>query len=99
MFEWDSGKETINIQKHGISFELAAQVFTDPNRIEMFDSKHSTMEEERYITIGMLMEELIVLTVVYTERKERIRIISARRATKEERMVYGYGNDSIYIGP
>lgn len=71
-------------EKHGVSFQTAALVFYDENRIEMYDSEHS-LEEDRYITIGMVED---VLFVVYTERKDRLRIISARLANKKERSMY-----------
>ena len=87
-FEWDEEKEKINIAKHGIDFETASHVFLDPNRLEYYDAAHSTAGEDRYITIGYIGE---VLTVVYTDRTEALRIISARVATKKERMKY-YGN-------
>lgn len=86
-FEWDDGKERLNIQKHGISFETAARVFGDENRIEIYDKEHS-IEEDRYITIGLAGD---VLFVVYTERVPRIRLISARLASARERRLYdGY---------
>jgi uncharacterized DUF497 family protein len=87
-FEWDEEKERINIAKHGIDFETASHVFLDPNRLEYYDEAHSSRGEARNITIGYVEE---VLTVVYTERKNALRIISARAATKKERMVY-YGS-------
>ncbi|MBE5910645.1 BrnT family toxin [Pseudobutyrivibrio sp.] len=87
IFEWDDEKEKINIRKHGISFSTAAFVFNDPNRLEYFDVNHSDFED-RYATIGMVGK---VLTVIYTIRGERYRIISARIATKAERSAY-YGN-------
>ncbi|MDO4488627.1 MAG: BrnT family toxin [Eubacteriales bacterium] len=83
-FEWDEEKCKTNIQKHGISFETAALVFEDPNYIEMFDFAHSIFED-RFIAIGMVEK---VLFVVYTERAERIRIISARLAKETERGLY-----------
>ena len=81
-FEWDEEKNLINIKKHdGISFSMAVRVFLDENRIEKYDLDHST-EEDRYNVIGMVEK---LLFVVYTEReKDTIRIISARKATKEE---------------
>ena len=86
-FEWDDEKERLNIQKHGISFETAARVFGDENRIEIYDKEHS-IEEDRYITIGLAGD---VLFVVYTERVPRIRLISARLASARERRLYdGY---------
>ena len=75
--------------KHGIDFSTAALVFGDVNRIEMFDALHSEYEN-RYITIGEIHGVAIVLLVVYTERGEAIRLISARKATKQERRKY-YG--------
>ena len=87
-FEWDEEKERINIAKHGIDFETASHVFLDSNRLEYYDEAHSSRGEARNITIGYVEE---ILTVVYTERKKALRIISARAATKKERMMY-YGN-------
>ena len=83
-FEWDAEKEKKNILKHGITFNIARRVFDDPYRIEIYDEVHSG-EEDRYNTIGMVNE---ILFVVYTERKNNIRIISARIATHEERSLY-----------
>lgn len=83
-FEWDQGKNLINQKKHKISFETAAYVFQDKNYIEMYDFEHST-EEDRYIAIGCVGEGLFV---VFTERKENIRLISARLATESERRLY-----------
>ncbi|MBR1662945.1 MAG: BrnT family toxin [Ruminococcus sp.] len=88
-FQWDSNKEKINIEKHGIGFKLAEQVFADVNRIELYDEKHSTLEEDRYKTIGMIGTTAFVITVIYTDRDDDvIRIISARRATKKEEEAY-----------
>lgn len=89
VFEWDENKEKINMAKHGIDFSTAALVFGDVNRIEMFDALHSEYEN-RCITIGEIHGVAIVLLVVYTERGEAIRLISARKATKQERRKY-YG--------
>ena len=87
LFEWDDEKERINISKHGIDFSTAALVFGDKNRIERYDSEHSA-DEERYITIGRINGVAIVVMVVYTEREQAIRIISARLATKREEEAY-----------
>ena len=87
IFEWDDEKEKINIEKHGIDFSTAAKVFADENRIEFFDAAHSA-EEDRYITIGMIGGIAYIVMVVYTDRDEAIRLISARKATKQERKVY-----------
>lgn len=82
-FEWDAEKEKINIEKHdGITFSMAARVFFDRKRIEKYDEKHSSFEEDRWNAIGMVDD---VLFVVFTEKTNgRIRIISARPAEKEE---------------
>lgn len=90
-FEWDEEKNIINKKKHNISFETAAHVFDDPECIEMYDFEHST-NEDRYIALGVVGD---VLFVVYTERKEAIRLISARLATNAERRIY-YDQDIYY---
>ncbi len=86
-FEWDQEKEKKNIAKHGINFTTAMRVFGDYYRIEKYDEEHS-QEEDRYLTIGKVNGTYMVVTVVYTERGEAIRIISARLATKAEREEY-----------
>lgn len=83
-FEWDENKEIENIRKHKISFEVAKYVFNDMNRLEIYDYQHSG-EEDRYNTIGIVDD---MLFVVYTERHETIRLISARIATETERRLY-----------
>lgn len=85
-FEWDETKAEINRKKHGVSFETAAKVFLDEDRIEICDEVHS-LEEARFITIGRAGD---ILFVVYTVRTPRIRLISARLATPRERRLY-YG--------
>lgn len=87
LFEWDEEKALINFKKHKVLFETAAKVFLDQNRIEIYDAAHS-IDEDRFITIGMAGE---VLFVVYTERISKIRIISARLANERERRIY-YGD-------
>ncbi|MBQ6006618.1 MAG: BrnT family toxin [Selenomonadaceae bacterium] len=84
LVEWDNKKATINKQKHGVCFEDAALVFTDENRIERRDQKHS-QDEVRWQVIGMVEN---VLFVVYTERGEAARIIMAREASPKERREY-----------
>ena len=92
-FQWDSNKERINIEKHGISFKTAELVFGDENRLELYDELHSTLVEDRYITIGLVGEVAFVITVVYTDRDDDvIRIISARQATKKEKEEYYNAN-------
>ena len=90
-FEWDENKNSINKEKHKISFETASYVFDDPYYIEMYDFEHS-VDEDRYIAIGKVGD---VLFVVFTERKDTIRMISARLATNAERSLY-YDQDIHY---
>jgi uncharacterized DUF497 family protein len=87
--EWDEEKNEINKREHGLAFEDAQYVFTDPERLERFDrSEENASEEDRMQTLGMVGK---VLFVVYTERGENKRLISARLATKAERRAYnGY---------
>ena len=92
LFEWDDAKEQINISKHWIDFSTAALVFSDDSRIEKYDDAHSD-DEDRYITIGQVQGTMIIVMVVYTEREEAIRIISARRATKREEEAYYNAED------
>ena len=83
LFEWDEEKAAANLRKHKVDFDDAMLVFEDDFRIEYYDAAHSD-EEDRYNTIGMARN---VLFVVYTERREYIRIISP-----EKRIVRKYGN-------
>ena len=86
LFEWDNEKNTINKQKHKIGFEEAVLVFDDPFHIELYDNVHSD-REDRFLAIGTVVNVLIVL-VVYTERNDKLRIISARPATNKEKELY-----------
>jgi uncharacterized DUF497 family protein len=85
-FEWDPDKANRNLAKHGISFPEAATIFADPLAITFFDPDHSE-EEDRFLTFG-LSSDGRVLVVSHTDRDERIRIISARKATRKERKSY-----------
>jgi uncharacterized DUF497 family protein len=86
-FEWDDVKSTKNIAKHGLAFEYAATVFFDEKRLEAFNRTQGG--EDRYYAIGSTPANEI-LCVVYTWRDngETCRIISARKASKEERRRY-----------
>jgi len=90
-FTWDESKNKINIQKHGVSFEEAKTVFLDEEAI-LFDDPEHSMEEDRFILIGM-SEEMRVCTVChcYRESDTIIRIISARKATTKEVERYARG--------
>lgn len=85
-FEWDEGKSTINLKKHGVSFHEASTVFADPLAITFDDMDHSE-HEHRLLTFGLSrMGQLLV--VAHTERRTRTRIISARKLTRLEREIY-----------
>ncbi len=85
-FEWDSGKEQLNVQKHGISFHEGATVFGDALAWTFPDPDHSEYEE-RFLTIGQSLNGRI-LVISHTERNPKTRIISVRKATPRERRYY-----------
>jgi uncharacterized DUF497 family protein len=89
-FEWDDAKADANYRKHGISFEFATRVFGDPFAIEAYDPMSPEHGEERIRIIGRAAD--LHLTVIYTEREDHIRLISARRATKSEHDHYYHEN-------
>lgn len=84
-FEWDDEKAAANLAKHGVDFPAACGVFDDVFAID-FEDRTLDYGEVRRIVIGMVRGE--VLTIVYTERSDIIRIISARKATRRERLEY-----------
>jgi len=86
-FEWNAAKAKRNLEKHGVSFAEAAMVFGSVLSLTFHDSDHS-IGEERYITIGTSPRGRL-LFVAHADRRERIRIISAREATRAERKSYG----------
>ena len=86
VFEWDEKKDRSNRRKHGVSFDEAITVFYDLNSLTIRDPDHSD-DEERYIDIGFSAENRL-LVVVYTERGDKIRVISARPATGTEKRRY-----------
>ena len=88
-FEWDDEKAELNLRKHSVSFDEGATIFDDPLVSTIFDQRHS-VEEQRFIAIGMSVDGNL-LVVSYTERDERFRLISCRKATKAER--YDYENN------
>ncbi|HSB71058.1 MAG TPA: BrnT family toxin [Candidatus Methylomirabilis sp.] len=85
-FGWDAGKAAGNLAKHGVSFEEAATVFGDPLGRIVDDPRHSP-DEPRYVLLGH-SERQRLLAVMFTERGEVIRLISARKATPRERREY-----------
>lgn len=89
IYEWSAAKAAANRRKHAVTFEDAASVFLDPLAITYPDPSHSA-EERREITIGHTRKQEVVF-VSHCERGDRIRIISARRATASERKSYEEG--------
>ena len=85
-FEWDPRKAAANLTKHGVSFEEAATVFGDPLGRILTDPRHS-MDEERLVLLGFSGRQRL-LAVMFVERRETIRIIGSRRATRRERRYY-----------
>jgi uncharacterized protein len=93
VFEWDANKAATNLRKHGVSFGEAATVFADPDALDGPDLAHSA-QEARFLRLGRSLTGR-VLMVAYTVRglgdDEKIRIISARRASRKERAAYASG--------
>jgi hypothetical protein len=87
-FEWDPRKDSANLRKHGVSFEEAQSVFYDENAVQFYDEHHSE-QEHRFIMLGLSIRSRI-LVVCHCERETGnvIRIISARKATKNESKYY-----------
>jgi uncharacterized protein len=85
-FEWDENKDKSNQRKHGISFEEATSVFLDEYSVTFGDEAHSD-DEDRYLDIGR-SDRGRVIVVSYTEHPPNIRIISCRKATKQEMKAY-----------
>ena len=87
-FEWDSNKAAINLAKHGVRFSDAEAVLFDPNALSFEDT--TAQGEQRFVVIGMdHLWQLLV--VIYTDRGDKIRLISARHATRSERLNYESG--------
>jgi uncharacterized protein len=84
-FEWDDVKATTNLAKHGISFEQARGVFSDPCAIDFADDRQY-YDEDRWALLGVVGERLLV--VIYTIRGDKVRIISARESEPHERRKY-----------
>jgi len=88
-FEWNPDKANLNLKKHGVSFNEASTVFKDPLSVTFPDPDHS-FGEERYVIIGLSSANRILI-VPHTDRADRVRIISAREATRNERRFYEDG--------
>lgn len=89
-FEWNPDKAALNVEKHSVSFQEAATVFNDPLSATFPDPNHS-IGESRYIIIGISRFGQL-LVVAHTDRGEKTRIISARKATRQEKRFYEEGS-------
>lgn len=87
-FEWDPAKAEANLRKHHVAFPIAERAFDDPVRLERIDDSFD-YGEVRWILIGCV--ETTVLFVVYTQRDDTIRLISARKADRYEQQIYWDG--------
>ena len=86
-YEWNLIKEWLNIAKHGVDFEEAKSVFADEFALVLFDEDHSN-DEERFLILDMSQKERILLVVHCYRENDTIRIISSRKATKNETKQY-----------
>ena len=86
LFEWDARKAAQNLQRHGVSFDEAATTFGDPASLTIDHPAHFT-DEDRFVILATSVRRRLLVTV-FTEREDRVRIITARRATDEERLQY-----------
>ena len=85
IFEWDEAKNLINLEKHNMSFEIAQDIFNNPT-IDISDERFDD-NEKRIKSIGKI-EDMIILVVIHTDRNGVTRLISARKARKDERDAY-----------
>ena len=86
-FTWDKKKAASNLRKHGVAFEEAATAFGDTLSLTTFDPDHS-IDQDRFILLGASNRGGRLLVVAHTEQSDTIRIISARLATRGERIIY-----------
>ena len=87
IYEWDEIKASLNAAKHGVTFEEAKSVFCDENSLLLYDDEHSS-DEDRFLLLGYSVYERMLLVVHCYKSDDAIRIISARKATKNEQKTY-----------
>ena len=90
MFTWTEDKNQLNKEKHGLYLSEAVDVFNDPHLLEFYDTAHSSIDEDRYITLGRL-HNTVILFVVTADRNDNTKIITARKATPKEKELH-YAN-------
>ena len=90
-FDWDPAKDRANVHKHGISFRQAAGIFRDPNQFSLYDEEHSEIED-RWVTLGIDASGVLRVVIHTFEQVEeevwKVRIISARKADRDEEKQY-----------
>jgi uncharacterized DUF497 family protein len=86
-FQWNREKAASNLRKHGVSFDEAATIFNDPRRLQTLDLEHS-LDQDREIVIGFSHRMRLLTVVIYEQTDNIIRVISARRATRQEGLRY-----------
>jgi len=86
-FEWNTDKAVLNERKHGVTFSEAATVLADPRRLQCYDLNHS-FDEDRENVVGFSHRMRLLMVVIYERKDKTIRIISARRATRQEGLRY-----------
>ena len=88
-FTWDKNKASKNLEKHGVSFEEASSVFYDEFAVQFYDSGHSELEEGRFLLLGVSNKSRMLM-ICHCEKQSGnvLRIISVRKATKNERKYY-----------
>ena len=88
MFTWTAKKNRDNKKKHGLYLSEAVEVFNDPHLLEFYDAAHSSLDEERYITLGRLRDMVILFVVTTDMTNGNTQIITARKATPKEKEKY-----------
>jgi uncharacterized DUF497 family protein len=88
VYTWNEDKNIENKRKHGFYLSEITDVFDDPHLLELYDSEHSSMDEERYICIGCLRDTVILYAVTTDTQQGNTQIISARLATPKEEGAY-----------
>lgn len=90
IFEWDPDKAASNVEKHGVTFEEATHIFDDPRQLSRYDDEHSSLDDDRWVTIGRSRQMILVAVHTFDEHMHQVtvRIISARVATHRERRQY-----------
>ena len=88
MFTWTEEKNQLNKRKHGFFLSEIVDVFDDPHLLEIYDVEHSSLDEDRYISIGCFHDTVILFVVTVDKVDSDIQIISAREATPKEQEAY-----------